>query len=60
MTCSSCGLFICYVCRETINGYDHFTNNERYRLTRKDYICEKSFSDVHYRIKVKNFIMMKW
>ena len=30
MTCSSCGLFICYVCRETINGYDHFTNNERY------------------------------
>lgn len=30
MTCSSCGLFICYVCRATINGYDHFTNNERY------------------------------
>lgn len=30
MTCSSCGLFICYVCRETINGYDHFTNNEKY------------------------------
>ncbi|CAF0801568.1 unnamed protein product [Adineta steineri] len=29
MTCSSCGLFICYVCRETINGYDHFTDNER-------------------------------
>ncbi|CAF3958028.1 unnamed protein product [Rotaria sordida] len=33
MTCSSCGLFICYVCRETINGYDHFTNNERCTLS---------------------------
>ncbi|UJR08976.1 hypothetical protein I4U23_013226 [Adineta vaga] len=33
MTCSSCGLFICYVCRETINGYDHFTNNEKCTLS---------------------------
>ncbi|CAF0773983.1 unnamed protein product [Adineta steineri] len=33
MTCSSCGLFICYVCRETINGYDHFTDNERCTLS---------------------------
>ena len=33
MTCSSCGLFICYVCRETISGYEHFTNNEKCTLS---------------------------
>ncbi|CAF3332640.1 unnamed protein product [Rotaria socialis] len=48
MTCSSCGLFICYVCRETINGYDHFTNNERCTLSNQS---EK----IHYEEMVQAY-----
>ncbi|CAF0753774.1 unnamed protein product [Didymodactylos carnosus] len=33
ITCSSCGLYICYMCRQQINGYDHFTNNDRCTLS---------------------------
>jgi len=28
MTCA-CGASMCYVCREPIQGYDHFTNNTK-------------------------------
>ncbi|UJR37235.1 hypothetical protein I4U23_029944 [Adineta vaga] len=52
MTCSSCGLFICYVCRETINGYDHFTNNEKCTLSNQS-------DKIHYEETIQAYTNAK-